>query len=295
MLVVDLIGEENLLKLLSSSQNNGAQQSPLILIQGDASENYLEPIRTQSNDGRGNTVEQVLFRDVTQELHRQKGLKAYAAYVIQAQEDERQRIARELHDEAIQTLILLCRRLSFIESADETLSPSTIEGLRDARRIAEQLVGGLRDYARALRPQALEDLGVIVSIRRLLEDFTERTGIPGHLRIVGEEQRQPGDTELSMFRIAQEALTNVDRHAKATGVVVTVTFAENEAKLDVQDNGVGFNVPPALEELSIGGQLGLLGMHERAELLGGYLRIQSIPGKGTTITFSCPRRSLGID
>ncbi len=215
-------------------------------------------------------------------------LKIYAGHVLRAQEEERQRIAREIHDDTIQNLILVCRRLSAVESTGESLSPSATEDLREARKTAEQLVGGLRDYARALRPPVLDDLGVVASIRRLLEDFMERSGTQGQLNIVGEPQRLAQEAEIGLFRVAQEALWNAERHSKSTEVTVTLSFTEHEVGLTVQDNGVGFNVPPMLEELSVGGQLGLLGMQERAELLGGRLKLQSRPGSGTTVIVSCP-------
>jgi PAS domain S-box-containing protein len=288
MVVADLVGTESGQKLLASSYKDKWQEAPLTLRLRDGSDANLEPTGTQVSDSQGNTTIQVLLRDVTQERHRQAGLRAYAAYVLRAQEEERQRIARELHDETIQTLALLCRQLGGVESTSGSLPSSTIEELREARKIAEEVVTGLRDFARALRPPTLDDLGIVTSIRRLLMDSTERTGIKGQLKLVGEERRLPRDTELGMFRIAQEALWNVERHSRATEVIVTMTFAEYEVRLDVQDNGVGFNVPPMPEGFSASGQLGLLGMQERAELLGGKLEVQSSPQKGATVIVSIP-------
>lgn len=287
MVVADLVGTESEQKLLASQQDKG-QQAYLSLSLRDGSEVYLEPAHTQVSDSQGNIVIQVLLRDVTQERHRQAGLKAYAAFVLRGQEEERQRMARELHDETIQTLVLLCRRLGSVETTSGSLPSSTIKELREARKTAEEIVKDLRDFARALRPPILDDLGIVTSIRRLVLDFTERSGIKGQLKAVGEEQRLPRDTEIGLFRIAQEALWNVERHSRATEMVVTVTFAEYEAGLNIRDNGIGFNVPPVLGAFSASSQLGLLGMQERAELLGGKLEVQSSPEKGTTVIVSIP-------
>ncbi len=286
--VANLVGTENKQKLLASSREDKWQEATLALSLRDGSEVYLEPTHTRVSDSQGNIIIQVLLRDVTQERQRQAGLRAYAAHVLRAQEEERQRIARELHDETIQTLALLCRRLGSVETTGEPLPSSVAEELRGAREIAEEVVKELRDFAKALRPPILDDLGMVTSIRRLLVDSTERTEIKGQLKLVGEERRLPRDTEVGMFRIAQEALWNVERHSRATEVVMTLTFSENEVRLYVSDNGVGFNVPPVLGSVYASGQLGLLGMQERAELLGGELEVQSSLGKGTTVTISIP-------
>ena len=254
----------------------------------DGPELYLEPTLTEVSNGQGNLVIQVLFRDVTREHGQQAGLKAYTASVIRAHEEERQRISRELHDETIQSLVLLCRRLDSMQDAGKSLPSSLTDKLRDARRTAEEVVKGVRDFTKVLRPPILDDLGIVASIRRLVADFAERTGIKGQLKVAGEDRRLPSDTELGIFRIAQEALWNVEQHAEATRVAVTTTFTRDKAKLDVVDNGVGFSVPSVSGDFTASGQLGLISMQERAELLGGRLEIQSSPGEGTRVTISVP-------
>ena len=286
--IADLVGPENARNLLDSPRNGRGQTDSLSLKLNDGPELYLEPTLTEVSDGQGNIVIQVLFRDVTEEHYQRAGLRAYAASITRAQEEERQRIARDLHDDPIQALVLLCRQLDSVEDTGESL-PSSVSGrLRKARKTAEEVVKGLRDVAKALRPPILDDLGMVTSVRRLLADFTERTGIKGQLKVTGEDQRLPSDTELGMFRIAQEALWNVEHHAGATRVAVTITFTEHKARLDVVDNGVGFSMPSVSGDFTASGHLGLISMQERAELLGGKLEIQSSPGKGTRITVSVP-------
>lgn len=283
--IADLVGKENEQKLLTPSQKGNWQETSLVLSPRDGPEIYLEPTHTRISDGQGNSATQLLLRDITQERHRQAGLRAYAAYILRAQEEERQRIARELHDETIQTLVLLCRQLDNVGSKNNA-SPSSIKReLAKARKITEEAVRELRDFAKALRPTALDDLGVVTSIRRLLTDCAERTGIRTQLKLTGEERRLSRDIELGMFRITQEALWNTERHSRATRVVVTITFSKDEVRMKIKDDGLGFNVPP---NLGTSGHLGLLGMQERAELLGGKWEIQSSPGKGAVTTVSIP-------
>ncbi len=250
------------------------------------------PVKRQDEIGQLSTA----FYAMTQQLAksrdelvlRNEELRAYAAYVIRAQEVERQRIARELHDGTIQSLILLCRQLDGLQGTSESESSSLNDVLREARGTAEEVVNELRDVTKALRPPILDDLGMVTSIRRLLADFTERTKIKSQPKVLGEERRLLSDEELGMFRIAQEALRNVERHAEATHVAVTITFAKHETRLKVVDNGVGFSMASPSGNVAAGGQMGLRSMQERAELLGGKLEIQSSPGNGTTVIVSVP-------
>jgi signal transduction histidine kinase len=249
---------------------------------------YLEPTYTKVKDIQGNVITQIILRNVTEEHQRQEGLKAYTAYMLRAQEEERQHIARELHDETIQTLALLCRQLDSIDSRGGGLSSFCVEELAKARKMAEKAVGELRDFTRALRPPILDDLGAVASIRRLLVDFTDRTKVKGQFQIIGEEKRSSRDTEVGIYRIAQEALWNVEHHARATNVAVTIAFKETEIVLKVVDDGIGFDVPAVIGISSAASRLGLVGMQERAEIFGGKLEINSSPGKGTTIIVYIP-------
>jgi PAS domain S-box-containing protein len=286
--VADLLGTAGAQDLLHPLLKEGRKDASLVIESGDGSKVYLEPSLTLTGGNEDSPVTQVLLRDVTEERHRQMGLKAYAAHMLRAQEDERKRIAQELHDVTLQELILLCRRLDIAESACGSASTSVSDELREARSSAEQVVVGLRDLTRALRPPVLEDLGLVTSIHRLLVDLQGRAATKGRLKVIGEERRLSAEVELGLFRIAQEALHNVERHAGATSVAVNVIFTKHEITLDVTDNGVGFIPPPGLASFAATGQLGLLGVQERAELLRGRFEIQSSPGNGTRVTASIP-------
>jgi len=249
---------------------------------------FLAPTYSVVKDPQGNEITQIILRDVTQEYNRQEGLKAYTAYILRAQEEERQRIARELHDETIQSLALLMRQLDDVDSKSAGLSSAYTEELAKARKIAEKAVGDLRNFTRALRPPILDDLGVVASIRSLLVDFTDRTGVIGQFLLSGEEKRLSRETEVGIYRIAQEALWNVEHHAKAKNVDVSINFREKDIVLNVVDDGIGFDVPVIIGIKSAASRLGLVGMQERSEIFGGRLEITSRPGKGTAVTIYIP-------
>ena len=215
-------------------------------------------------------------------------IRTYATHVVKAQEKERQRIARDLHDQTIQSLTLLHQRLGIIKEGKPHLPSSVIEEVRETQQIAEESVKEVRNFIWSLRPPILDDLGIIPSIRRLVLDSTERTGMKSHFELVGKDRRLSQDIEVGMFRITQEALWNVERHSKGTEVTVTVTLTKGEARIEITDNGIGFDVPQELHSFYTAGKLGLLGMQERTELLGGKLVIQSGLKKGTTVHLSIP-------
>ncbi|MDO8578365.1 MAG: sensor histidine kinase [Dehalococcoidales bacterium] len=227
---------------------------------------------------------------VDREKSAKQRAKAYATLVIKAHEEERLRIARVLHDESIQTMILLCRELDIVNSS-LSLLPVVKEKVQEARKTAEQAAKYLRDFARALRPPILEDFGIVTAISRLLTDFLDRTKTEGHIKIIGKERRLPGDLELAMFRIAQVALSNVERHSGAKNVDIIISFADKEVTLEIRDNGKGFTPPAHEHNVAVGKNLGIIGMKERAELLGGRIEIQSSLGTGTRIKASIPLSS----
>ena len=250
------------------------------------------PVKRQDEIGQLNAA----FYAMTQELARARDeimlrnrqLRTYATYVTSAQEEERQRIARELHDETMQLVVLLCRRLDSVQASSENLPAELNDRLAEARETAEEVMRELRDFTKSLRPPILDDLGIVTSVRRLLSDLEERSEMAGHLEVEGRERRLLSDTELGLFRIAQEALHNAERHSEAAEINITFTFGEDETRLEVADNGAGFSPADALGGFAASGRLGLTSMRERAELLGGRLEIQSSPGHGTRVIALIP-------
>jgi len=288
MTLAGVVGARDAGTILAAWSEQDTDLPNLTIQRGDGDTLYLEPVLTRTDAEDDEPAMQILWQDVTEQMRRQAGLKAYAAYVLRAQEEERQRIARDLHDDSVQALVLLCRKLDQLEFDNDSMTDDLVLGLRDARSHTEEVVGRLRDYSRALRPPILEDLGLVTSIRRLLMDLTAETGAAGSLEVTGEEARLPGDLELGLFRIAQEALRNVSRHARARQVHVELRFAPERLTLTIVDDGEGFSLPPDFASLVTNDHLGLVGMRERAEILGGQLQIGARPGAGTRIETVIP-------
>lgn len=208
--------------------------------------------------------------------------------VITTQEEERKRIARELHDSTSQTLTSLMVGLRVMESTCPDCQLQ--EQARDLRSVAAQTLEEVHALAMQLRPRILDDLGLPAALQRMADDWQARYKIPVDLLITIGETRLPGPVETALYRIIQETLTNIARHARAQNVSVLV---ERRAASDprgeiivvvVEDDGAGFDLDVVQDQQS----LGLLGISERAELLGGKLTIESAPGQGTSVFVEIP-------
>lgn len=232
---------------------------------------------------------QHVARDVTEEKQVQESMRYYVQQVTRAQEDERKRIARELHDEVSPSVLLLIQRLDAITSGSKPkLSRSLEKELEDLRRQAVETLEGLRRCAQDLRPRILDDLGLVAALEWMTDDMAKSQGIDANAEIVGKERTLPAETQLLLFRIAQEALSNIRRHARATKAVVKLEFGDNNITMAVIDNGKGFEVPKRTEDLASAGRFGVMGMHERARLLRGTLNMKSDLGKGTQVVVQVP-------
>jgi two-component system sensor histidine kinase DegS len=212
----------------------------------------------------------------------------YVGQITKAQEDERKRIARELHDDTAQALIDLSRRLDDLATSPEQLPESVIERLEEFQELIDSILRGVRRFSRDLRPSVLDDLGLLPALEWLTANLMEGDGIKTELKVYGNPRRLSPEAELALFRIVQEALSNVRRHSQASRVVTSVEFGEGRVRITVDDNGQGFEVPGRTGDLATTGKLGLIGMHERARLLTGTLTVCSEPGKGTTVTVDVP-------
>lgn len=213
-------------------------------------------------------------------------LRSYAKLITQAQEDERKRIARELHDEASQNVLVIRRSLVALAASIED-HPAAAE-LGQLVELTAQTMAGMRRFSRDLRPPTLDELGLSSAFDQLVTQVGERSALVPEFRVAGRSRRLPIETELAAFRIGQEALHNVERHAAAAKVVVELTFESAGVRLEMTDDGCGFDPPLNLGALPEAGKLGLIGMHERAQLVGGTLRILSHPGAGTTVLLEVP-------
>ncbi|MBA7667020.1 hypothetical protein ES703_75105 [subsurface metagenome] len=231
---------------------------------------------------------QHVARDVTEERRMQENLRFYLQQVTRAQEEERKRIARELHDETTQSLVAIFHQLENFASNNKRLSADDIELLNNLREQVKNALQGVRHFSQDLRLPVLDDLGLVPALEWLTSNSEKEYGIKTELRVIGTQQRLGSEAEILLFRIVQEAVNNAGRHAEASRVEVTIKFDEDKIAATVRDNGKGFELPRSLGELSRIGKLGLAGMEERARLLGGSLAVQSEPGKGTTVVLNAP-------
>jgi signal transduction histidine kinase len=209
--------------------------------------------------------------------------------LIIVQEDERKRIARELHDQTGQRLTSLIMALKVLGEAN---SLSEVRSrLQDLRGAAAEIMEDAHDLALELRPSVLDDLGLVAALRQYLRGYRDRFRVPADFQAVGiMSERLPPDVEMALYRIAQEALSNVARHADARGVSVLLENRGDSVVLIVEDNGKGFDVSQVMGSRAHAQNLGLYGMRERASLIGGTLTIESTPGVGTTVFVETPLR-----
>jgi signal transduction histidine kinase len=217
-----------------------------------------------------------------------ENMRYYARRITQAQEAERKRIARELHDDTIQSLIALSRQLEVLATSDSALPESASQRIQDLQVATGDIVKRVRRFSQDLRPSILDDLGLLPTLEELTAQLDRQDGLHAEFRVRGEERRFSSEVELTLFRIAQEALNNVRRHAKASSVVTLVEMSDSAVKMSIQDNGIGFKVPILSEHPATASKLGLIGMHERARLLGGLLLVNSAPGRGTKVAVDVP-------
>jgi len=228
------------------------------------------------------------LEDITERKRTEDNLRYFLQEITRAQEEERKRIARELHDDTAQVLGSLSRRLDNFIRKKHGLAPNEVFFLKDLQAQLNRGVEGVHRFSQALRLSVLDDLGLIPALRSLAKSLQESDGIGTDLKVLGGERRFSPEVELLLFRIVQEALNNIRRHAQASEAQVVMEFAEDRIKVTISDNGRGFELSGRVGDLPRSGKLGLAGMRERAQLLGGTLEVQSTPGKGTTLIVEVP-------
>ena len=228
--------------------------------------------------------------DITEQKRIQDALieskNTFARQLLKAQEEERGRIARELHDEMGQMLTAL--KLELQEIQREPVLPRV--RLEESIDMVDQIMGQVRALLADLRPAPLDTLGLPAALRWYLNRQAQRTGLKIHFHADHLPSRLPAEVEVGGFRIVQEALTNVIRHARAQQVTVELRQADTVLWLGINDDGVGFDMDAAQGRATAGVSLGLVGMQERAELAGGHLFITSTPAHGTQIRVQFPLR-----
>jgi PAS domain S-box-containing protein len=270
--------------------NNGAAPQPYEqkLITKEGVEAILK-LTTDVVEVNGDAIGfQHIARDVTEEKRMQESLRFYLGQITMAQEEERKRIARDLHDETIQALVVLARQLDDIISVSGDLPFDKRRLLENLRKQANDIMADVRRLSQDLRPPTLDRLGLLPALEWLASDISRRSGMNVEVTMRGVSRRLSPEVELVLFRVAQEALRNTLRHSQATNAEIAVEFGEKLIRITVKDNGQGFNLPETTGALVKRGKLGLAGMQERIQLVGGNLKISSKPGRGTTVTSEAP-------
>ena len=214
-------------------------------------------------------------------------LRRLSRQMLSSQEDERKKISRELHDVIAQALTAINVRLANLKTEASLNTRDLTRKIDATQRIVMKSVDTVHQFARELRPAVLDDLGLIPALHSFLKHFMSRTGIRVRLTaFAGVDQLDPA-SRTALYRVAQEALTNVVRHAHASSVDVDVVKNETSLHMRIHDDGVAFEVEPVLLARE-NKHLGLLGMRERVEMVGGSFTVESAPGKGTTISAHVP-------
>ncbi len=231
------------------------------------------------------------FNGTLDELERdQAQLRELATQVIRAQEDERKRIARELHDDTAQVLFAQLLSVSAMKASPSSDVRATAETLEN---MTVEAIEGVRRLALELRPPALDDLGLREALGDLAQRFSENLCIPVTLDVRGQRDRLPSEVELVLYRVAQEAMTNISKHAKASKAAIVLVRNKDWVEITIDDDGRGFDptVPTRRDESGLG--LGLFGMEERVALVGGELFIHQLHPSGVRIKAWIPSTSRG--
>jgi PAS domain S-box-containing protein len=227
-----------------------------------------------------------IVRDITDRVQAAELRTRLLEQVIFAQEEERRRIARELHDETGQSLMSLLVGLKAIE-ASQALEEAQTQA-RQYRGFAAQALDEVRRLAMGLRPSVLDDMGLTPALERYAAEYMRTYGIAVDFHGQGLESRLPSALEITLYRIIQEALTNVAKHAAATIVSIVIEHLGSSVRAIVEDNGRGFDVEATLRSLRVTKHFGLLSMRERAALVNGSIMFESTPGSGTTVCIKVP-------
>lgn len=227
-------------------------------------------------------------RLLEESLGLQKELRHLSRQLLKAQEEERKRVSRELHDVIAQTLTGINLRLAALRSRNASNARDLNREIATTQRLIEESVDMVHRFARDLRPAVLDDLGLIPALRSYLEGFVERTGVRVSFVACAEVESLSPNRRIVLYRVAQESLCNVARHAQASLADVTIHPVDRAIVMEIHDNGSGFQVDAWAPPKRSNGRLGILGMRERVEMAGGTFSLESAPGQETTVRVSLP-------
>ncbi|WP_139996951.1 sensor histidine kinase [Paenibacillus paridis] len=253
-------------------------------------ENSIE--RAETIASQINVVLEYLAGDlnqVTRILESAKTRQLLGLKIILAQEEERKRIAREIHDGPAQSLANIVLRTEIAERM--LIKQEFVMVQEELVDLKGQVRSGLEEIRKIifnLRPMALDDLGLVPTLRKFTQDFEEKTKIHTVFELIGKEARMPSAMEAAIYRLVQEAFTNALKHASASHVLLEINYQPSQISLIIQDNGIGFHSELIEQESTRNAHFGLVGMRERIELIEGRMDIDSNPGRGTKIMIDIP-------
>jgi len=217
----------------------------------------------------------------------QQRLRALSHQILHAQEEERKRISRELHDVIAQALVGINVHVAALTEGTAAKPKLLERKIANMHRVVEESLDIVHRFARQLRPTMLDDLGLIPALQAFMKGFMEDTGVRTSLKAFGGIETATDAVRTVLYRVAQEALTNVARHAKASQAEVLIQCLDGCIHMDISDNGLGFKVDgkPGAKKHH---RLGLIGMRERVEMIGGTFSVESAPGQPTTVRVALP-------
>ena len=246
---------------------------------------WIEPVTAEVETGPGGRLLLAQLHDVTAQAEQQELAESYARQTLLAREEERRRIARDLHDGPLQSLMLLWQKLDLVDGTGEATAPAS---LVDARRTAETVADELRQFSRDLRPSVLDDLGLLPALKAEVSAFRRRSEIAVRFVATPPRDRLPAEVELMLLRICQEALRNIERHAAARRATVRFSANTTLARLSITDDGIGLGRLSSPAQLVRDGRLGVVGMQERARLVGGSCIVRNGTDCGTVVEITAP-------
>lgn len=268
---------------LAKAMLAGARKSEQLFRRKNGTRFWVETAFKTVKVDEGLKYHLVNWVDLTERKRLRENMEFYVSEITRAQEEERKRIAHEIHDESVQSLSVLALDIDAIAKEKERLPADIIQHLARLRAKTNCILVGLRAFSHGLRPGVIDLVGLVPALEILTEELNKSKRVNASLVITGSERRLAPEVELVLFRIAQEALRNVRRHSGATKTVMKVNFTQRKVRLTVSDNGGGFELPDMLSDLATEGKLGLIGMQERARLLDGSFLVKSQVGKGTIV------------
>jgi signal transduction histidine kinase len=246
-----------------------------------------EILRRKSVEESLRKSEQHYSQLLEQSRHLQEQLRLLSRQLLAAQEEERKKISRELHDEIAQTLTGINVRLAALKTEATVNTKGLQKKIAHTQRMVERSVDIVHRFARELRPMVLDDLGLIPALHSFVKRFSKQTCIHIRLTAFAEVEKLDNAKRTVLYRVAQEALTNVARHAQASRVDVSIRKLPGAARMEIKDNGKSFEAQRVMDSKR-NTRLGLIGMRERLEMVGGSFGVESAPGKGTTILAQIP-------